>query len=503
MTTNTNSKNRKIMKKEINLIENPNAIKEFIDSKEAEKTSHLTISGEITEEDYGALIDFYNNFRFIKSPLEYLNMRDAFFVSKGEIRKETFSLAFIHSLNNLKEFVFHKNLKTIPKAIFHFSHNLSKITLPENLERIESFGLECPKVTKIKLPETLKVIEDSAFDSMGIKKIFIPDSVETIIGQPFSECKNLEEIIVSPENKRFSVIDGVLFSKDKKKLLAVPPALKQKNYKVPVGTKIIAEGSFYSFLGESVILPDTVKTIEPRVFYYCYNLERIEIPDSVTHIGVFMCHMCGKLKYVRLSESITKIDEVLFINCTMDTLKLPDNIKYVRPNSFSHVIGLKEIQLTDQNPNYKVVDGSLYSKDMKRIICAPDGKINNRFRICEGVEVLSGIYMQTHITKAVLPDSIKKIERNTFYGCRDLISVSFGKNIETIYYDAFMDCDKLSEFRITAPKPPKIVKTKRGITDQPFWCDLDFKKLTVYVPKSSVETYKNAKYWKESTIKEL
>lgn len=68
-------------------------------------------------------------------------------------------------------------------------------------------------------------------------------------------------------------------------------------------------------------------------------------------------------------------------------------------------------------------------------------KIKNRPVSVIGFEAFKG-YDLTHI---VMPDTIKEIQKNAFYGCECLVSVKFSNNLEEIGQYAFWNCDLLTD----------------------------------------------------------
>lgn len=121
-------------------------------------------------------------------------------------------------------------------------------------------------------------------------------------------------------------------------------------------------------------------------------------------------------------------------------------------------------------PQYKTVDGILYSKDMSALLICPRSK-NGSITIPEGVtEIKAFAFANSKIESVSFPDSLKKIEKHAFYECSRLKSVDFGNGIEkiggamafafssiakleippqvkTIGDGAFYYCDKLKEVK--------------------------------------------------------
>ena len=110
---------------------------------------------------------------------------------------------------------------------------------------------------------------------MSLKELAIPDSVTTIEATFFS-CYNLQAINVVGSNKYFCSENGVLFNKDKTKILAYPAGKSSTLY----------------------YIPETVITIGDNAFVRCRNIINIYIPESVNNIGALAFEGCRNLSNV-------------------------------------------------------------------------------------------------------------------------------------------------------------------------------------------------------------
>lgn len=178
----------------------------------------------------------------------------------------------------------------------------------------------------------------------------------------FMDCfMSAEEIIVSENNQYFSSQDGVLFNKDKTIL-----------YYYPMGK-----------VGK------------------CY-----EIPEGVTTVGDNL-------------QSISPFEYTTYLN----TIKIPKSVTTIYPNSFVNIqIGdgnsITEFIVDEDNPNYKSVDGVLFSKNGKKLITYPSNKPNARYSIPDGVENVGSkaFSLTRNLRDVLIPEGIKIIGKEAFYG---------------------------------------------------------------------------------------
>lgn len=120
--------------------------------------------------------------------------------------------------------------------------------------------LSCEGMYDVYLPSSVVFIGDRAFGNTYLNEINIPDSVTHIGKEVFLGCRNLIKIDVSTGNLNYSSIEGVLYTKDKTRLICCP-AGKRK-----------------------IKICDSVTTIDDWACYEC-DFETVTIPSFVTSIG--------------------------------------------------------------------------------------------------------------------------------------------------------------------------------------------------------------------------
>ena len=167
-------------------------------------------------------------------------------------------------------------------------------------------------------------------DCHSLKYISIPESVTSIGLATLKNCASLENIDVDEKNEYFTVVDGVLFNKDKTELIAYNRASEATSYTIPDGVTSIALSAFSASLNlTEVIIPDSVTTIEYGVFELCENLETVTIGSGVKYIGEDMFYECYNIKVVYFNgteEDWNKIElekETMFDDIEVHFLVVP------------------------------------------------------------------------------------------------------------------------------------------------------------------------------------
>ena len=113
----------------------------------------------------------------------------------------------------------------------------------------------------------------------------IPAGVKKIDPKLFKNIENLTEIIVDPDNTAYSSINGVLYTKDQKQILAYP-CKKTGAYTILSGVTSIRGGAFENCAGlTGITIPSGVTSIGIDAFRNCTALEKVTVPDTVTSIG--------------------------------------------------------------------------------------------------------------------------------------------------------------------------------------------------------------------------
>ena len=200
----------------------------------------------------------------------------------------------------------------------------------------------------------------------------------------------------------------------------------------------------------SIVIPDSVISIDGSAFSGCTSLAEIDIPDSVTSIGGYAFSGCTSLAKVKLSNNLTKIEAATFSGCTsLAEITIPDSVISIDRSAFSGCTSLANITVSPDNKNYVSVDSVLFSKDMT-LLAYPVGNERSIYTVPDSVTEIgwSAFSGCTSLTEITIPDSVTAIGGSAFEGCTSLAEVKLSNNLTIIEERTFYDCTSLAEIDI-------------------------------------------------------
>lgn len=165
----------------------------------------------------------------------------------------------------------------------YFINEDNNITLSKYVGKGDS--VEIPR-EYFNPPKQITQIFRHTFDKCkNLVSVNIPETITSVCAGAFSHCIGLESIHVNKKNKHYCDIDGVLYDKSKKTIIAFPNKAGI-SYAIRKGTTRIEAEAFSSCTQlESVALPKSVTEIGSSAFSGCSALTGITIPSKKTTIG--------------------------------------------------------------------------------------------------------------------------------------------------------------------------------------------------------------------------
>ena len=338
---------------------------------------------------------------------------------------------------------------SIGDGAFKYCEDITGITMPDSITSIgdEAF-YDCESLTSIIIPDGVVCIDSKAFwycDSL--KSIIIPKSVESInddaFGSSFESITvmsnkvslnyytfhgfNLKEIVINEDNPNYCSVDGVLYNKEKTKLIKCPR--KKKSINILNTTQVIGK---YAFSGcselSNIIIPNNVTNIEEAAFSNCEGLTAINIPNGVKTIGNVAFESCDKLQAINIPSSVESISEYIFRGCkSLNKITIPNSIKTIGFGAFD---GCNKLLTIDIPNSVESIGG-------------------RAFRNCES------------LNKITIPNSVKTIGNNAFENCSGLLAINIPNSVDSIGEYAFRNCESL--INITVSSNNKKYLSKDGV----------------------------------------
>lgn len=214
---------------------------------------------------------------------------------------------------------------TINSSAFNSRTGLTSVSIPSSVTSIDAYAFAgCSDLTEIWVDpqNTAYASEDGvlfnhARDTLivypaGKPGIYsLPNCVTALESFAFGGCSKLTAIQVGPDNVSFSSIDGVLFTRSQKTLIAYP-AGRQGSYQIPQGVICVKEYAFNNCQGLTMVtIPDTAAIIGRCAFQHSANLTSITIPKSVTVIRNSAFDNCTGLKNVSYTGTEDQWNDIL------------------------------------------------------------------------------------------------------------------------------------------------------------------------------------------------
>ena len=315
-----------------------------------------------------------------------------------------------YGCTSLKSVNIPKNIRTIGENAFSNCISLTNVNVSAGLEYIgDSAFYECGSLTNINIPDTVTYIGSGAFAWCDkLSNIYIGPNVKEIGLAAFGRCVSVENINVSVDNKYYSSKDGVLFNKDKTKLICYPAGKNGETYTIPNSVKEIDYAAFLeNQCIESISVPDTVKMLGYASFGECPNLKTVDIGNGVTEIpgAAFLC--CSNLSSITMSNNIESIGDDAFALCTsLKMISVPDSVSSIGDDAFEGCINLSRIDLPY---NLETIGDYAFSD-------------------CEKIQTVT------------IPGKVTSIGRRAFDGCTNLESVLIPASVTEIGEYAFDSC---------------------------------------------------------------
>lgn len=414
--------------------------------------NHSDIQGEKSSNPFGGCTSLMN----IDIPATNVN----FMSSEGIVYGKSGEWLVAYPAGRTGEYTISDRVRGIGEAAFEGSM-LTKITVPDSVNFIYGYAFKDSMITAIKLPDCKKIVTE--YQAEGI----------------FDGCSKLESFAF-PEGM---TDNSIITLKDCTSLKTVtfPSTFKELKGEVFKGCTSL----------NNVVLPESVDKIPARCFFGCESLSNINL-NNIGTFGTEAFYGCTALSGKLELSSAGEIRGKAFAECsgiTEVTLAVSTSAIGIKPsfnsfemlssdedeydsengvawnsvltfipyetdtNAFAGCSALEKINVPEGNLKYTSVDGCLYTKDMKNLICVP-AKKTGKYTVPYGVNSICAMaFYGSNVDSIELSNSVRKIETSAFAKCamRTLtISKSVNRIDQSMYIPIFTGCKNLEEINVKA-----------------------------------------------------
>lgn len=207
-----------------------------------------------------------------------------------------------------------KKVSAIGMNAFTGNNVITDLVIPEGVTTLNWYSFNtCRNLETVTLPDSLEFIDSWAFERCSkLKTINVPANVTRINGGAFAQNSSMTSITCDPANKNYVSVNGVLFTKDMKELVAYPGGI-QGGYTVPATVNHIGDAAFYGALGlDSVTILGNLDFIGFEAFAECSKLTDVAIRDGVNYVGYWAFRGCDGIKTLTVPQSVTNIGNQAF-----------------------------------------------------------------------------------------------------------------------------------------------------------------------------------------------
>ena len=258
----------------------------------------------------------------------------------------------------------------------------------------------------------------------------------------------------------------------------------------------IGESAFSSCRSlKTLSLDNKIKSFGWYAFSGCSNLKQFVIPDSVTILNYGLLWNCSSLKSIRIHKNIKEIDKA-FNGCTnLSTLIIEDRNTTLKlgSNNTASTRSISSPLFGDCKLDSVYIGGKIVYNTSSDYGYSPFYR-NTSLRTVKISDVETTIYDNefygcTNLQNVSIGDNVKSIGKWAFSACSSLKNFTFGSGLQSIGQEAFSDCINITQISSEAVVPPTC-----GINALD---DINKWNCKLFVPKASIDAYKQAPQWKE------
>ena len=365
---------------------------------------------------------------------------------------------------DMSSITFSNSVTTIGNAAFYECTELSSITIPNSVTLIGGGAFyNCSGLTSITVEATTPAtLGRNAFDNTNNCPIFVPNGTVNLYKSSPGWSTYADRIQVEMTSKLV-----IKYSGDSTYTINCDSSTTLSKSEMPA-TSI-------TYNATEIIIGGCIDTIGDGTFMNMKMLTGVTIPNNITTVGTQLFYQCSGLTDVSIGSGLTELGQLMFGSCVNITdIVIPDTVTTIGAQAFSYCPSLSSITMSN---NVTSIGSYAFEQTNITQVYAPSG--------------ITSIEYSTYasclsLINATIPYNITTIKEGAFRYDNNLSTVTIGSGITSIENYAFARCSGLTSVTCLATTPPTLGRYTFDKTNNTF---------QIYVPASSVDTYKAASRW--------
>ncbi|MBQ7380169.1 MAG: leucine-rich repeat protein, partial [Clostridia bacterium] len=312
-------------------------------------------------------------------------------------------------------------LTEIAEEAFAYT-NLVSLSLPDTVNEIGASAFrETVQLKTVAFGSATELmIMSNAFYHAGLTSLHIPANVAYIGEYAFVALPNLQSISVDASNLVYRAEDGLLLSKDGRKLI-VCPAGREGTLTVPESVEIIGFGAFEDSKLTSIMFSANANILSfgYRAFYNS-QITQMHVPASVVTIDYYAFAMCKNLSRVTFASGsqLCGVYEGAFYGCrNLTEIALPDTVKEIAEFAFYGCGGLEKIPVSASTNLKGIYDYAFAYTGIEGVLTMPESL----------VDIGAYAFQGNRLTEVIIPNTNAYdlvIGLGAFAGCNELTEIT-------------------------------------------------------------------------------
>ena len=206
--------------------------------------------------------------------------------------------------SSLSEVILPEGLHSIGESAFSGCRSLKSIVLPARLSSLGERAFKESGLISPELPSAFTVVPLGLFENcLSLERVSLPENVERVESFAFYGCEKLQEISL-PKARELG--DSVFYGCTSLKEVEFGETLSALGDTVFVNCSLLTE----------ISVPQGIKTLGRELFFGCTSLASVTLPEGLEEIGISAFQNCSSLVEITIPASVTCIWNSAFLNCS-------------------------------------------------------------------------------------------------------------------------------------------------------------------------------------------